>query len=43
MTIYYDFHGDNPHFVVIKLFVNVGLTTHDIWSGHDITSKSIRK
>lgn len=43
MTSYYDFHGDNPHFVVIKLFVNVELTTQDIGSGHDITTKTIRK
>lgn len=43
MTFYYDFHGDDPHLGVIKLFINTELTTRHIWSGHDITSKSRRK
>ena len=43
MTFYYNFHGDDPHLGVIKLFINTELTTRDIWSGRDITSKSRRK
>jgi len=39
MTFYYDFHGDNPCFHVIKLIINIELSTRDIWSGHDITNK----
>lgn len=43
MTFYYYFHGDNPHFGVIKLFINIELTTRDIWSGHDVTNETRRK